>query len=140
MEWLSENQTLVWWLVALSVAGFAATLALVPLVLLRMPADYFTRRQPPPGSWRLSHPAARAALSVVKNLVGLAFVVIGVLMLFWFGPGSVAILLGLSLMDIPGKRSLQERIIRQRAVRRTINNLRTKVGRPPLEIPGDVPP
>jgi hypothetical protein len=53
------------------------------------------------------------------------------------GPGFVLILLGVSLMDFPGKRRLELWILRTPSVLHPINRLRVRLGRPPLRVPDD---
>ena len=52
------------------------------------------------------------------------------------GQGILTMLVGLMLMDFPGKRSLEIRIIGNRMVSRTVNWMRRKAKREPLRIPG----
>jgi len=95
----------------------------------------FTRRELPEGSWRRQHGVLRIALRVLKNLLGLLFAMLGVVMIFTPGQGLIALLLGLSLMDIPGKRTMQLAIIRRPGVLRAVNRLRARANRPSLELP-----
>jgi hypothetical protein len=41
---------------------------------------------------------------------------------------------GISLVDFPGKRQLERKLIGQPAVLNTINKVREKFGRPPLTV------
>ncbi len=47
---------------------FLGTLVAIPVMLVRMPADYFVRR--PVRSWPNPHPAFHITLAIIKNLVG----------------------------------------------------------------------
>jgi hypothetical protein len=131
---------LVWndalrWLLVGSVVMFVGSLLLLPLVIVRLPADYFTRREPPEGSWRARHGLLRLALRVIKNMVGILLAALGLVMIFTPGQGLVALLVGLSLLDVPGKRKLELTIIGRPGVLRAINAWRARAGRPPLEMP-----
>ena len=53
-------------------------------------------------------------------------------MLFLPGQGVLTILIGLSLLEFPGKRRLEAKIVGQPTVLSTINNMRAKFGKPPL--------
>ena len=53
-------------------------------------------------------------------------------MIFTPGPGVPTILLGLIMMDIPGKRPLEARIIQRPMVLSAVNDLRAKYNKPPL--------
>ena len=48
------------------------------------------------------------------------------------GQGILTILLGVMLLDLPGKRRVEQRILRQPKVLEKINKLRNKFSKPPL--------
>ncbi|MHC4340435.1 MAG: PGPGW domain-containing protein [Planctomycetota bacterium] len=135
LEWIRAHETLLWWLGALSVVTFVATLGLLPLAIIRIPADYFSRRKPSPDSWAGHHPLLRFALIGGKNLLGVLFLLAGVAMLVLPGQGIITILIGLTLLDFPGKRKLELRLIRIPAIHRAIDWIRRRSQRPPLQIP-----
>ena len=91
------------WAVAIAVALFVGTLALVAVLLVRLPATYF-RDDPPRADWRARHPVLRWAIRIGKNFVGALLVGVGLLMLLTPGQGVLTILLGVMLLDLPGKR------------------------------------
>jgi hypothetical protein len=70
----------------------------------------------------------------MKNLIGLFMIVMGIIMSLPGVPGQgiLTILLGLVMMDIPGKRPLETRIVRRPKVLKAINRLRAKFHKPPL--------
>jgi len=80
------------------------------------------------------HPVLRFAALILKNILGVIFVIAGIAMLILPGQGVLTILIGISLMDFPGKRRFEARIVGQRTVLNVINSLRTKFGKPPLII------
>ena len=61
----------------------------------------------------------------------------GIAMLLLPGQGVLTILIGIMLLDFPGKRSLEFWIIRQRGVLKAANWIRRKSNHPPLEVRGD---
>jgi len=71
---------------------------------------------------------------LLKNLIGVVFLLGGIAMLLLPGQGVLTMLIGVSLMDLPGKRKLERKLIGQPAVLRTINRFRGKFGRPPLVV------
>ena len=127
-------------LAALSVVMFFGSLAAIPVLLARMPADYFVRSESPFASWRRRHPLAGGALLVARNLLGAALLLAGLAMMVLPGQGIITILVALSLLNFPGKRKLELRIIRQRQVRGAIDWIRRRAGRPPLVVPDAPPP
>jgi len=50
------------------------------------------------------------------------------------GQGILTILLGIIMLDIPGMRPLEARIIQRPAVLGAINKLRARFSKPPLEV------
>ena len=116
-------------------AGFAA--------IIWLPADHFVPR-PTPESWWRRHWAMRWTLTAVKNVLGVIIFVLGAVMLVTTGPGLVFILLGLSLLDFPGKRALERRLVQRPSVMKFLNDLRANFGKPAFAIEGvpagDPPP
>ena len=127
-------------LAALSVVMFFGSLALIPVLLVRMPADYFARSESPFASWRRRHPLAGGALLVVRNLLGVVLLLAGLAMMVLPGQGIITVLVALTLLDFPGKRKLELWIIRRRQVRGAIDWIRRRRGRPPLVVPDAPPP
>jgi hypothetical protein len=140
IDWLTRTiheWGVTWWGVlfgvALSVLTFVGSIAAVTFVLVRLPANYF---HPSHGREFLAerHPVLRAAGVVAKNLGGVVLVVAGVIMSLPGVPGQgvLTILLGVMLLDFPGKRDLETRLVRQPRVFRSINALRARFDKPPL--------
>lgn len=119
------------WLALASVVGFVGSLIGIPWVLIRLPPDYFDTRVP--RRWMTGrHPFLRTAGLVVKNVVGVVFLLAGIAMLVLPGQGVLTILIGVSMIDFPGKHRLEARLVGQRVVRGAIDNVRRRFGRPPL--------
>jgi hypothetical protein len=72
---------------------------------------------------------------VVKNIFGIVFVLAGLAMLILPGQGIITILIGVMLLNFPGKLALEKRIVRQRNVLRAINWMRAKANKPALQVP-----
>jgi len=123
------------WLTGVSVVAFVLSLIIFPLIIARLPADYFIRPSKRPSHRSLQY----YSFKLLKNLLGLIFVIIGVIMLFIPGQGILTLILGISLTDFPGKAQLQERIIRMPRVARSLNWLRHRAKRPPFTLPESTP-
>ena len=132
VDWLKAH---VWWMFGLSVSTIVLTILVLPVVLARMPADHFVRKAPPPESWRGRHPVVRWTLRALKNVIGAALVLVGIPLVPLPGPGFVTILAGLALVDFPGKRQLELRVLRVGGVLDGVNWLRARGGKPPLIVP-----
>ncbi len=110
-------------LTAVSVIGFIVSLIAIPLILVRLPADYFDTRTP--RHWMKDHhPVLRLVGLVVKNVVGIVFVLVGIAMLFLPGQGLLTMLIGISLVDFPRKRELEAKMVGQRTLLGVINSMR----------------
>ena len=121
------------WSCVAVVASVAISLGALAVVLLRLPADYF-RGAHSPRFWSQRHPALRWLGIAGKNLLGLVLVLLGMVLSLPAVPGQglLTILLGVMLLDFPGKRRLEQKLVSQPKVLRAINWLRTRYGRPPL--------
>jgi hypothetical protein len=130
LDWIKEH---FWWTFTLSVVILVGTAVLVPLVVARMPAEYFVRTGP--GPWSRRHPLLRGAVWAGRNLLGAILVVAGVAMLFTPGQGILTLVVGFIVLEFPGKRELELRLVRRPRVRRAIDWIRATAGRPPLVLP-----
>lgn len=127
-----STETLVT-LTVLSLVFFVGSLIAIPFILVRLPADFFDTRVP--RRWMENHhPVLRVLGHVVKNVVGAIFLFVGFLMLFLPGQGILTMLIGVTMVDFPGKRKLEAKMIGQPAVLAAINSMRMKFGKPPLTI------
>ena len=116
-----------------SAVGFIGSLFAIPMILVRLPADYFDTRTP--RHWMKNHhPALRLLGLVLKNVVGAVFLLAGFAMLFLPGQGVLTMLIGISLMDFPKKRELEAKMVGQPTVLGVINSMRHKFGKPPLTL------
>jgi hypothetical protein len=71
---------------------------------------------------------------IIKNILGYALIIGGILMLVLPGQGLFTIMIGLMLSNYPGKYFIEKRFIAIPSVLKTINWLRKKSDKPPLEI------
>ena|SRR3982750_239298 len=115
------------------VITFAGSLGVISLILVKIPSDYF--RESHSRDVASHHgPVFRWATIIGKNLLGAVLVLLGILMSLPGVPGQgvLTILLGIMLLDLPGKRRLEQKILKQPKVLEKINNLRQKFSKPPL--------
>jgi hypothetical protein len=140
IEWLSQLWTSITWGQILLGAGlFLGSLALsfgaIAIVMVKIPKNYFSshyKRDFLPGSSFI----VRWGAVIAKNIFGVFLVILGIALSLPGVPGQgfLTILLGLIMLDIPGKRPLEARIIKRPAVHSAINNLRARYSKPPLEL------
>jgi hypothetical protein len=119
--------------VLLFVVTFAISLAIVSFIMVRIPADYF-KLDNPREFWVDKHPAVRLLAVFAKNLLGVVLVALGILMSIPGVPGQgiLTILLGIMLLDFPGKRNLEYKLVSRPQVRNAIDKLRQRFGKSSL--------
>ena len=83
--------------------------------------------------WLLTR-ALRWAWRIGKNLLGVVLVVAGIIMSIPGVPGQgiLTMLLGVMLLDFPGKRPCEQWLVKRRRVRSAIDRVRARFGKPPL--------
>jgi len=114
---------------------FVANIALVSFILVKIPADYFKKTHKTQ-FWVGPNPALHAAKMIGKNILGIFLVVLGIILSIPGVPGQglLTILLGVVLVDFPGKRRLERKLLSRQEIVKTIDRLRKKFNKPPLEI------
>jgi len=136
-DWISNHDTLLWWLAAGSVLMFISSLIAIPILIVRLPPDYFVYQDRQGMPWRSQHPVLRLTALGAKNALGALFLIVGATMLVLPGQGLLTIMVGLILLDFPGKFKLERWFVARRGVLRSMNWLRTKANRPPLVVLDD---
>jgi hypothetical protein len=135
-DWLSDFwSTLTWPRILIGVGLFAGSIVLnvvvIALVFVKIPATYFSSHYQndflPDSSW-----IKRWGTVIAKNIAGLVMIVLGIIQLIGPGQGILSILTGLVLLDIPGKRPLEAKIIQRPTVLAAVNKLRARYNKPPL--------
>ena len=132
---LAEHRTLLAWLGVLSVLAFLGGLLLIPVLVVRLPADFFVRHRPEPTSWGGRHPGFRLVLRVLKNVVAVLLVLAGIALLVLPGQGILTIVMGLGLLEFPGKRRLVCWFVCRPRMAKLLDGIRTRAGRPPFVLP-----
>jgi hypothetical protein len=136
-EWASRPAVLTTLLVSSGFSLVASVVAL-PWYLKRLPADYFVRRttlrvRTAEVSW--SH----TAFVLAKNVLGALLVLAGIAMLVLPGQGIATIVVGLLMMQFPGKRRLERKLVSIPPVLRAVNALRRRNGEADLILPSPSP-
>lgn len=143
MEWFGEIwqwllqfwETLTWsrilWGLLITVVSIVVSYGLIVVGMIKIPADYFSSSYVREIKTD-KHFSVRWAALIGKNIVGFLLIITGIVMIFTPGPGVPTILLGLIMMDIPGKRPLEAKLIQRPMVLSAVNELRAKYNKPPL--------
>jgi hypothetical protein len=132
MDWIHAHDRIMWGLAGTSAFTFVASLFIVPLMIVRIPVNYFDPAAEHPHPFADHHPVLRTVLLAGKNLLGLFFVLLGVLMLILPGQGVLTILAGMVLIDFPGRRRAIGWVVSRKAVLNSMNWIRERAGREAL--------
>ena len=135
--WCQQHPWAPWLMLGLSGLTLVATFVIVPVVIVRIPSDYFVKLKRSDTPWEKKHHSLQIAVRLGKNLLGLALLLVGILLAMPLvpGPGVLTMLLGLALLDVPGKRRLERWIVSRPKVFSALNRLRAKHGQSPLDAP-----
>jgi hypothetical protein len=130
--WSDESLLLIIGFISLLL--FLLTLILIPWLILRIPEDYFSAQKRNPLLGRMRHPVIGITILALKNLFGVVFLVLGILLLVLPGQGLLTMLLGIIMIDFPGKYRLERWFVSQGSILRTVNWLRKKGKRAPIKL------
>ena len=131
-EVISEQALIV--LGVISIIMFVGTIVAIPIILNKLPANYFQHDLE--HKWMEDyHPIFRNIGLIVKNTVGLTFLLAGMAMLVLPGQGILTMVIGISLLDFPGKRRLEHKLLTQPTIFQAMNSIRAKCSKPPFDPP-----
>jgi archaellum biogenesis protein FlaJ (TadC family) len=133
-EFIQTNANVLWILAVFSLITFFVSLAVVPFLLIRIPSDYFSHKKRQRPLVKNNNPFVRGVFIVGKNVVGYMLIVLGITMLFMPGQGLLTVLLGIILIDFPGKYRFERWLVLRKHVLRSINWLRIRANAEPLVV------
>ncbi len=122
-------------LLLLSLLILVLTLVLLPVIVARLPVDYFSRIRGDKSAPATRRTIGSLFLLCCRNLLGALLVILGLLMLVTPGQGLLTLFVGLMLMNYPGKRALERWLARRNGAMEGLNWLRRKSGQPLLQPP-----
>src|SRR6185369_11284249 len=120
---------------AIFLASFLINLAIVSLILVKLPADHFSKSRKTK-FWAGPRPAIHAAKVIGKNIAGVLLVALGIVLSLPGVPGQglLTVLLGIMLLDFPGRHRLEQKLLSKPSIVNTINSLRERFDKPPLQL------
>ena len=131
-QWISKDTLL--WVSTFSGVALLAVVIVIPWLIVKMPEDYFSN--PQRYNWLGRKPATiRIPIRILKNVLAVALVILGAIMFLTPASGLFPILLGVALADVPGKSKLQRWILGKKTIRKSMNWLRRKFHRRPVQVP-----
>jgi len=137
LDWIYRNEGLLEWLFLTSIISFFVVLILVPVILARLPTDYFLLPKKQYDIRLKSMSVSWLLLFLARNLIGAVFIIIGILMLVLPGQGILTIVVGLAMTEFPGKYQTERWIISRPIVLALVNWVRLKIKKPIFEINTD---
>ncbi len=135
ITWLEGHPELLRWSVIVSVGLFLASVVVIPWLVARLPVDYFSDPTRHKSKMRKLHPLQYIALRVLKDVTGFALIVAGLAMLVLPGQGLLTLVIGVALVDFPGKYRVERWIASRKSVFTAINWIRSRAGVPPFLAP-----
>src|SRR5690625_7916907 len=101
LQQLAEHETLLWSLAGCSVLIFLGSLLALPVVIARLPSDYFmaSRRR---RRIVVTNPVGHAFIVVGKNILGAVLVFSGFLILVLLDRGLLTLALGIMILIFRG--------------------------------------
>ena len=129
-----DHEALLLWLTIASVIGFVASLVLIPWILIQIPSDYFSHNKRQTHQWSNNLPILRLVFILTKNILGVIFIISGIIMLLIPGQGIITIIIGVILTDFPYKYRIERWIINRPAILGSINKLRAKAKQGPIDV------
>lgn len=119
--------------VLIFLGSFFLNLAIVSVILVKLPADHFSKDRKTK-FWSGPRPALHAAGVIGKNILGILLVALGVVLSLPGVPGQglLTILLGVMLLDFPGRDRLEQKLLSKPSIVNAINRLRGRFDKPPL--------
>ena len=120
---------------AIFLATFLLSLGIVSLILVKLPVNYF-RKDHHSKFWADKPPAVRVLAVIGKNILGWLLIVVGIILSLPGVPGQglLTVLLGVMLVDFPGKHRLEQKLLHRPAIKNAITRLRARFGKRPLEL------
>ena len=131
-EFVSSYKVYILWLATISLFVFIFSLVSIKWLVALIPTDYFIKKKKLKS--KKSYSFIWLISIIVKNLIGYTLILGGLLMLVLPGQGLFTILMGLILSNYPGKYTIEKRFISIPSILKTVNWLRKKSEKPPLQI------
>ncbi len=130
-----DNQVILGLLAGLSLIMFLGSLLSLPFLVSLIPADYFQYPEPYKVHHAFKHPVIRLIIISIKNILGWLLIFAGITMLVLPGQGLITLVMGTLLINFPGKRNVERKLVSKHSIMRAINWLREKRGKAPLLAP-----
>ena len=130
-----ESQMELGMIAGFSVVMFFASILSLPFLLSFIPPDYFQYAEPYRVHHTFKHPLVRLSIIIAKNILGWLLIITGAILLILPGQGLITLVAGMLLINFPGKRKVERKLVSNHSVLHAINWLRAKRNKEPLLAP-----
>ena len=118
-----------------SVVTFIASLIIVPIILARLPSNYFLAKKSNEITIQSKKPTFFGLSKLIQNIVGGLLILAGIAMLVLPGQGILTILIGLGVTSFPAKAKLERKLVSKKRVFKSLNWMRKRAGVEPFLYP-----
>ena len=132
LEIFEAYRSLIIWFGSISLFIFLFSLLTIKWSVALIPEDYFINKRV--SKIRSINPLLWYVFLIIKNIIGYSLILGGVMMLVLPGQGIFTIIIGLMLSNYPGKYSIERRFIAIPSILKSINWLRRKSNKPPINL------
>ena len=122
------------WLGILSTITFFLSLLIIPFIINRLNDDFFLHLHEHQ-KLEDQHPVVFILLRILRYSLGTLLLIAGFLMLFLPGQGLLTIILGISLLDFPGKQKAIDALLHLHPIQKGLNWVREKGDKCPFSFP-----
>lgn len=130
LQFADQHQDYFYWAAVASGVLFIIGALATPYLIGLIPSDYFVQQK----NYKFQiHGFWHGIGLLVRTFFGLILFLAGVIMLFTPGQGILSMVIGLSLMEFPGKHKLEYQLASHDPTFNALNWLRKKANKPPLE-------
>ena len=136
LQFMETHEELIIWVSTISFLTFIGTLISIPLIIIKLPSDYFIKDKNLAHRFCEDRPLLRIILVGLKNIFGLIFLIMGFLMLFIPGQGMITMLIGFSMLDFINMRGPVYKVVKRPSVYKFINRIRENAGKKSIELRG----
>lgn len=132
VAWLMGYSSILIGLGGLSVLILVFSIAAMGWFIAQIPEDYFIHNKRQAKNWNKYSSQARIAIIIFKNIFGGIMLLGGLFLLVLPGQGLLTMIIGLLLIDYPGKFQLEQKIISIPSIFRGLNWFRARARKPNL--------
>lgn len=122
-------------LLILSVVTFVASLIFIPIIIARLPSDYFLMEKQRIVTTQSKQATFFFFNQFVKNILGVLLILAGIAMLVLPGQGLLTILIGLGITNFPGKYKLERKLVSNQSIFKSLNWVRKRAKVEPFLYP-----